>query len=154
MNDATTHALIRPASESDADAIAPLLAALGHPLEPAQIVAQLRALAQQGGNVTLLAERDGCVVGLVSAQALLMLHRAAPVGRITALVVSAELVGGGVGSQLLRAGEAFLESRGCSRIEVTSAPHRTGAHAFYLARGYARQGERFSKEDRIARSSG
>lgn len=137
---------IRPARPSDAAAIAPLLGELGHPLPPDRVAERLDALARQGGSATLVAERGGDVVGLVSAQALLVLHRARPVGRVTVLVVGAGRIGSGIGTALLRAAEAFLVGAGCSRIEVTSAAHRRDAHAFYLARGFERQGERFSKQ--------
>jgi predicted N-acetyltransferase YhbS len=146
MNDAQRATSVRAAGDADAAAIARLLAMLGHPLEPARVVAQLRALEAQRGSATLVAESDGAVVGLVSAQALVVLHRPDPVGRVTALVVHDERIGGGVGTLLLEAAHAFLRAQGCTRIEVTSAPHRTGAHAFYLRRGYTRQGERFVLE--------
>src|SRR5689334_12842009 len=120
---------VRDAEESDSRAIAALLDVLGHPLEPQRVVAQIRALARQGGNATFVAEIDGRVVGVVSAQAMLMLHRPDPSGRVTALVVDPAAHGAGVGTRLLQAAEAFLERSGCRRIEVTSAPHRTDAHA-------------------------
>jgi len=138
-------ALIRLARATDAQAIAPLLHELGHPQTPAMVAERLEALARQGGSTTLVAERAGNVLGLVSAQSMLVLHRVGPLGRITALVVRSGLIGVGVGTQLLRAAEAFLVDAGCTRIEVTSASHRAGAHAFYLKRGYERQGERFSR---------
>jgi len=136
---------VRDAVESDAPAIAALLDALGHPLEPARVVAQLEALARQGRCATLVAEVDGRVVGLVSAQAMLMLHRPDPSGRVTVLVVDSAAHASGVGTRLLREAESFLAREGCTRIEVTSSPHRVEAHAFYLRRGYERQGERFAK---------
>ena len=142
---ATFEIRIRAAAETDAAAIAALLEVLAHPLDPARVVAQLRALAAQGGCATFVAERDSRVIGLVSAQAILMLHRPEPVGRVTVLVVYPAAHGGGVGTALLRAAEAFLAARGCARVEVTSAAHRVDAHAFYLRRGFARQGERFAK---------
>lgn len=138
---------IRAARADDADAIAPLLAELGHPLPAAAIAARIGELAAtQPGAANLVAERGGRVLGLATAQSLLVLHRAEPVGRVTALVVRADLIGTGIGTRLLAAAEAFLAARGCRRIEVTSAAHRHDAHAFYLKRGFARQGERFAKE--------
>ena len=143
MNHATSGLSVRDARDADAEAIAHLLEALGHPLDPPRVIEQLRALAAQGGSGTWVAERDGRVVGLVSAQAILMLHRPAPTGRVTVLVVDPDAHGRGIGTALLREAEAFLYGRGCRTIEVTSAPHRTAAHAFYLRRGFARQPERF-----------
>ena len=136
---------VRDALASDSHEIAALLDALGHPLEPARVIAQLEALARQGRCATLVAEVDGRVVGLVSAQAMLMLHRPEPSGRVTVLVVDSSAHGTGVGSRLLREAESFLEREGCTRIEVTSSPHRVEAHAFYVRRGFERQGERFAK---------
>ena len=145
MNDIGLELSVREARDADAAAISRLLDALGHPLDPPCVIEQLRALEAQGGSSTWVAEREGRVVGLVSAQTILMLHRPAPTGRVTVLVVAPDTHGHGIGTALLRAAERFLFGRGCKTIEVTSAPHRTAAHAFYLRRGFARQPERFLK---------
>jgi len=145
MNDAALEISVREVRDADAAAISRLLDVLGHPLEARTVSEQLRALAAQGGSNTWVAERGGRVVGLVSAQTILMLHRPAPTGRVTVLVVDPDTHGHGIGTALLREAEAFLFGRGCRTIEVTSAPHRTAAHAFYLRRGFARQPERFLK---------
>src|SRR5689334_21044756 len=103
---------MREAAESDAHAIAALLDVLGHPLAPDRVASQLRALEHQGGNATFVAELDGRVVGVVSAQSMLMLHRPDPSGRVTVLVVDPAAHGSGIGTRLLREAEAFLERRG------------------------------------------
>jgi GNAT superfamily N-acetyltransferase len=59
--------------------------------------------------------------------------------------VSERARGQGVGSRLVAAAEAFATSRGCVRMEVTSADRRTVAHAFYLGRGYVDQGGRSTR---------
>jgi hypothetical protein len=45
----------------------------------------------------------------------------------------------------VRHAETVLRAAGCVRVEVTSGPARTDAHAFYLAVGFTNQGPRFAK---------
>jgi GNAT superfamily N-acetyltransferase len=137
---------IRPAQDEDAPAISALLDELGHPLAPAAVRTQLDRLRAWSQCFTLVAVARGEVVGLVSGFATPVLHRERPVGRISALVVRGSEAGRGIGTQLLRAAERSLEDLGCARLEVTSAEHREAAHRFYLARGYRKQGLRFSRE--------
>ena len=42
--------------------------------------------------------------------------------------------------------EAWARAQGCRRIIVTTALHRTGAHAFYERIGYAHTGRRYGKD--------
>jgi GNAT superfamily N-acetyltransferase len=138
---------IRAAHRDDANAISDLLTELGHPLEPALALAQIaRIQALAPTYAVFVAIKSGAVVGLVSAFSTPVLHKALPVGRVSVLVVTRAYAGQGIGSALLRHSEQFLAGLGCGRIEVTSASHREAAHAFYLARGYAQQGVKFTRE--------
>ena len=53
---------------------------------------------------------------------------------------------GGVGRALVADAEAWARAAGAVRIEVTSNQRRLGAHAFYLALGYADSSKRFIKD--------
>jgi GNAT superfamily N-acetyltransferase len=50
-----------------------------------------------------------------------------------------------VGRALVNAIEQWARERGADRLSVTSAEHRSGAHAFYPACGFPYTGRRFSK---------
>ena len=137
---------IREATVQDADALVPLLAQLGYPADAATVSQRLARLHSLGTvDRVYVAERAGQLVGLMTLHATPVLHRAGDVGRITGLVVDARERGAGVGRALVRHAEAVLRDAGCVRVEVTSGPSRTEAHAFYLAVGFANQGPRFAK---------
>jgi len=138
---------IRAARQDDAEAISDLLTELGHPLEPALArtqIARIQALAPS--HAIFVAVREAGVIGLVSAFATPVLHRALPVGRVSVLVVAQSQAGQGIGSALLRHAEGFLGGLGCGVIEVTSGSHREAAHRFYRERGWAQQGVKFTRE--------
>jgi GNAT superfamily N-acetyltransferase len=140
--------LLRPPEIRDAERLARLLAALGHPAEPAEVAHRLAELAERDpAGFRAVAEADGEPVGFVAAHLTPMLHRARPVGRVTTLVVDEEARGSGVGSFLLAAAESWCRERGATRIELTSGDERPDAHRFYQGRGWRREGARFVREE-------
>jgi len=94
----------------------------------------------------LVAELDGAVIGCLSTSLTLVLHRPAPVGRISMMVVDEALRSRGIGAQLVRAAEHVLTEQGCYLVEVTSHLRRTDAHRFYERLGYERTSVRMAKE--------
>jgi predicted N-acetyltransferase YhbS len=97
------------------------------------------------GRVVLVAERDGAVVGCLSTSVMRVLHRPAPVGRISMMVVDETLRSQGIGAALVRAAESALAAQGCYMVEVTSHVQRTGAHRFYERLGYEKTSVRLAK---------
>lgn len=97
------------------------------------------------GETVLVAVVRGDVVGFVSLHMTPVLHRPAPVGRLTALVVSKRIRRRGIGSRLVAAAEEFLTNAGCSIVELTSNLKLHEAHAFYERQGYAVTSHRFCK---------
>ena len=133
------------ASAADAGMVASLLTSLGYPTEPHDIPTRLEAMDASTNVVLLASAGEGAPVGLVAVHLLLALHADAPVAMIMALVVAPEGRGRGVGRELVRAAETWAVARGCERLMVTSAEHRSDAHAFYPACGMPYTGRRFAK---------
>jgi aminoglycoside 6'-N-acetyltransferase I len=130
---------IRRAAPSDAEALAPLLGALGYPSEPAAVAARLQALLRSERDAVLVAEGEGggAVVGVLALHWGPMLHQSAPVARIGSLVVADEARGRGVGGRLVREAAAVARAEGCGVLELTTGRQRHAAHAFYAAQGFA-----------------
>jgi GNAT superfamily N-acetyltransferase len=73
-------------------------------------------------------------------------HRDAPVGRISVMVVAEAWRGRGVGAQLVAEAEKRLTALDCRIVEVTSNQRRQRAHRFYEGLGYERTSFRFMKK--------
>ncbi|HVQ08916.1 MAG TPA: GNAT family N-acetyltransferase [Allosphingosinicella sp.] len=134
---------VREARPKDAEAIAPLIVALGYEVSAAEVKRRLAAL-KKAGALALVAERGG-IAGVLTTYVTLVLHRPRPVGRITMMVVADGLRGQGIGTALVAEAEKGLAARGCGLIEVTSNVKRLRAHAFYERLGYERTSYRFAK---------
>ena len=139
---------IRGARDDDSDAIAELLGELGYPTPSGEVGSRLTALRSSDYAVRLTV-RDGRVVGLISLHRLAGIHSSSPACYIMALVIHSTMRGQGVGKLLLGEAERWALERGCDRIVVTSANHRTAAHAFYEGHGFAHTGGRFVRELRL-----
>ena len=135
---------IRAARLEDATALSELLAELGFPT-PAAITAERLDAMARASELVFVAVRDETVLGLVTVHITPVLHRSAPVGRLTALVVYQCARRQGIGQALVEAAEAALASEGCELVEVTSNKQLTDAHAFYERLGYDATSLRFQK---------
>jgi GNAT superfamily N-acetyltransferase len=128
---------VRPAMRADAPAVNALLHELGYPSNTEEEVAgRLARWSGRDDLLVLVAAGGKQVVGVAALAVLPYFERPGCWGRVVALVVDARARGLGVGRQLLAATEQAARARGCVRMEITSARHRTGAHAFYLSVGY------------------
>jgi ribosomal protein S18 acetylase RimI-like enzyme len=141
----TTSLLVRPATAQDAAGVATLLGVLGYPCDRAEAALRLRALKEEPDQEILVADRHGCLVGLLALDLMYYLPLGARTCRITSLVVSEGEQRRGVGRMLLREAEHRARQAGAARIELTSATHRTEAHAFYRACGFNESALRFLK---------
>ncbi|MEW5916967.1 MAG: GNAT family N-acetyltransferase [Gemmatimonadota bacterium] len=136
---------IRPAVASDSPHIARLLGDLGYPASPDAIPARLAALSAEGISIALVAEREGEVVGIITAHSIASIHDDEKVTWITTLSVSSAVRQSGVGRALVAAAESWAQACGSKRISVTTALHRAVAHTFYERLGYVQSGRRYSK---------
>jgi predicted N-acetyltransferase YhbS len=137
--------LIRSAEPRDCRSLAGLIGQLGYDVT-AEEVAERLAVTSAEGRLVLVAELDGEVVGCLSTSVMRVLHRPAPVGRISMMVVDEALRGRGIGAALVRAAEEALAERGCRLVEVTSNVRRAEAHGFYERLGYERTSVRLVRK--------
>ncbi|HWJ39019.1 MAG TPA: GNAT family N-acetyltransferase [Sphingomicrobium sp.] len=136
---------IRDAKPSDVTRLTELIHELGHEIGEKQVRKNLAAL-KKSGESPLVATLDKSVVGLCGVSRRIVIHRPAPLGRITALVVARDTQRHGIGRLLVEAAEEWMRKRGCKLVEVTSNDRRTAAHAFYRHMGYERSSIRFFKK--------
>ena len=135
---------IRPAEPRDAEAVAGLLGELGHPATRAAVLDRLQALDRR--DPVFVLDEEGTVIGLIALQVGPQLHRALPVARITALVVTDARRGRDQGLVLVQHAIGLARDRGCGLIELTSRLEREAAHGFYEAAGFTRTAHRFSRD--------
>ena len=136
---------IREAKPSDAPRLVELIKFLGHEIDEKAVRRNLKELAKTD-ELPLVATLDKRVVGMCGVGRRTVIHRTAPLGRITALVVAEEAQGHGIGRKLVTAAEEWMRKAGCKLVEVTSNDRRTAAHAFYRHMGYERTSIRFAKK--------
>jgi hypothetical protein len=93
----------------------------------------------------IVAEVDGAVRGFASAAVVAFFHDGSRRLRLTAVAVSPSHRGRGLARSLIRELERWGRDRGCNLLEVTSAGHRSDAHAAYRALGFAEAPLRFTR---------
>jgi GNAT superfamily N-acetyltransferase len=142
-----SEARIRIATAGDAEAMARLIDELGYPVTAEEVESRLAEI-EAAGHCALLAEMDDGVVGCLTTSMTLVLHRPAPVGRISLMVVDETFRSQGIGAQMVAAAERMLADKGCQLVEVTSNLRRTDAHRFWERNGYERTSARFAKQVR------
>ena len=136
---------LRIAAIADADDVAQLLSELGYPCDIDEAAERIAAITDNDRQALVVARRDGAVVGLIALDFMYYLPLGTTTCRITAMVVTPEAQGRGVGRQLLREAERRARTGGAARLEITSGSQRTDAHAFYKACGYSDGTVRFVK---------
>lgn len=136
---------VRRAGPADAGVIAALLAELGYAIAAADVEARLTELERSGRSGALVAEEGGEVAGVLTLHMVPVLHEPGDWCRLTVLVVGERARRRGLARALVSEAEAIARSRGCVRIEVTSALHRNGAHEFYRGMGFGQVSEHFLK---------
>jgi GNAT superfamily N-acetyltransferase len=135
---------IRDARLADASRLTELIIELGHPIEEAQVRTNLQLLGERS-LLPLVATMEGEVVGMCGLSAMVTVHRDAPVGRVSVMIVTEAHRGRGIGAMLIAEAERRLAALGCRILEVTSNVRRQRAHQFYEKLGYERTSYRFMK---------
>ena len=93
---------LRNATPADADEVAVLLGALGYPCDPGDAAERIAAVLHNDRQALLLARLRGVACGLLSLDFMYYLPLGTTTCRVTALVVSDDARGHGVGRALLR----------------------------------------------------
>lgn len=127
---------IRAARPADAPALAELTGQLGYPTDAATVAGRLTTVLDGDASVLLVAADD---TDQPIAWLHLELHRTltSPASVLIAgFVVDEAHRSGGVGAQLLRAGESWARDQGVARMTLYSRQTRERAHAFYERQGY------------------
>ncbi|MBS1880601.1 MAG: GNAT family N-acetyltransferase [Actinobacteria bacterium] len=133
---------VRPATADDAAAVAGLLEELGYRTAAGEVRERLARSAADPAAGALVAEAAGCTVALIAYQLIHHLERARPSCRITTLVTAPGHRRRGAAAALLAKVEELARAAGCERLEVTTAPHREDALAFYREAGFVERPRR------------
>lgn len=136
-----TSIVIREAQPSDARGVGELLTQLGYPLSTAEAAGRLA----RGNQAAFVADTERRLVGLLTVWSQLLIARARPVARVTAMVVRCETRGQGIGTALMERAVQWARDAGCEGVELTSGmrAEREPAHRFYEALGFHRTAYRF-----------
>jgi ribosomal protein S18 acetylase RimI-like enzyme len=138
---------IRPARRDDVPAIIALLAddPLGRGREdttdPAPYLRAFDEMAAQGGNIALVAARDGPgteeIIGCLQLTLIPGLsRRGVKRGQIEGVRVSAACRGLRIGERLIRHAIDLARAEGCGLVQLTSDVSRPDAHRFYERVGF------------------
>jgi ribosomal protein S18 acetylase RimI-like enzyme len=133
---------IRPATPSDLDTLVRLLGVLFsieadfRPDEVRQRRGLARMLEDPERRVVLVAERDGAVIGMVTAQLIISTAEGAPSALLEDLVVDAADRGRGVGRELVAAIEGWARARGATRLQLLADRDNSAALRFYERLGW------------------
>ena len=148
--DSAVRVVVRSAWPGDWPAVAGLLVELGRgvasgtaydPTHQMQFGGHLRRL----DSVTLVAESDDAVVGVLDMEYHQRLGDHRPQARVNDVVVKESARGQGVGEALLRRGEELARKRGCFRMTLVTAGWRDATHRFYERQGWSDYGKWFVK---------
>jgi GNAT superfamily N-acetyltransferase len=141
-------ARIRQATSADTQDVTRLLVELECAVDGPDVRRRLRRLQDSPSDRVFLAEAGGRPVALLGMHVVPLLHRDA-LARITALIVTKDYRGRGIGTRLLATAERWAVEHGCTQVELNSGDHHRPAHTFYQHRGYRLDDRRFIKEDEV-----
>ena len=143
--------VVRLASPEDWPAVAGLLVELGRGVAAGTAEDPTHQQAFSGhirqiGNVTLVAEVDGEIAGVIDMEYHQRLGDHRPQARVNDVVVTERARGSGVGTALLRRAEELARKRGCFRMALVTASWRDATLDFYRREGWSDYGAWFVKQ--------
>jgi ribosomal protein S18 acetylase RimI-like enzyme len=127
--------------------VSALLRELGYEVPAAAAAQRLQQLGESGTDAVYLYLPAGSSVplGVIAVHWTHMLHLPAPSARITSLVVSEKARRHRAGERLIAHAVEAAQRAGCGSLELTTALHRDGAHAFYRALGFTEKSRHFQR---------
>lgn len=146
-----TEIRVRMAAAADWPAVAGLLVELGRgvaegtaadPTHQLQFAGHIRRIE----HVTVVAEDDDGVVGVIDMEYHQRLGDHRPQARVHDLIVTERARGTGAGRALLSRAEELARRRGCFRMALVTANWRSDAIAFYERQGWQSYGSWFVKQ--------
>jgi GNAT superfamily N-acetyltransferase len=142
--------VVRPARPEDWATVAALLVELGRGVaagtaDDSTHRMQFAGHIRQLNSVTLVAEIDGAVVGMVDMEYHQRLGDHRPQARVHDIVVTETARRRGVGEALLTRAEELAVKRGCFRMTLVTAGWRGGTHRFYARHRWDDYGKWFVK---------
>jgi ribosomal protein S18 acetylase RimI-like enzyme len=132
---------IRPLTIEDFDALTGLLGQLwpDKPVDPFAVRKMAKEGLASGHQAYICAVEEDKPVGFCSLTVKNNLWLEARSGNVDELVVDAAHRNRGVGRLLMAEIEKIARDRGCKRLDLESAAHRTVAHRFYEGLGFEKQ---------------
>lgn len=133
---------VRVATADDAAALAPLLQQLGtHDPLPDIALLALALDNQQPSRVTLIAERDGVLLGTCTLHLIEHIaHGFARSAILEDMVVDSRARGQGIGQALIGRAVEWARDWKCYKLALSSHQDREMAHRFYATMGFAPHG--------------
>lgn len=140
---------IRKCGMNDLEKVTALLREFGYPTTLSVMKERLESMENDPFQCTLVAELDHEVVGMIGLRQVISYYKQKDcITEITALIVSEELRGQGLGKRLVSAAEDWARQQGCCQLFLRSGNRveRAPAHAFYRHIGFeGTTGYRFNK---------
>ncbi|MCM3717513.1 GNAT family N-acetyltransferase [Fictibacillus phosphorivorans] len=137
--------IIRETRYEDSYELSLLMGELGYPTTPEEMTERLETLLPNEAYACFVACINDQVIGMIGLMKGLYFEKNGCYARITALVVSEEFRGNGIGKQLVRYGEEWAKEQGATAILLNSGKQRTDTHEFYRSLDYDDTGLRFIK---------
>jgi GNAT superfamily N-acetyltransferase len=126
---------IRTMTVDDLPAFNPSLEQLGYDLDAAEVACRFDAVVAAPGHVLEVAVDGERLVGFIHYFARAALEKP-PEVIVQALVVDADLRGGGIGQRLMQRAEDWAIDNGYPSVALGTQTSRDDAHAFYERLGY------------------
>lgn len=127
---------IRPAGQTDADALVALCGQLGYTIEKSALCHNLAMITENPYAAVFVAQAEnGAVVGFIGVERRVMLE-SPPRVEITGLVVDAAARRQRIASRLLDTACGWGREQGVERVVLRSSSQRAEAHQFYLDYGF------------------
>ena len=140
--------VIEKASISDCAAIGKLIRnELGYPeVDDVSLAERLRQMESDPKHTTLVARKDGAVVGFIGLYTGIAYELEGTHMRILALAVDQACQNCGIGSLLLARAEALAAEHKVRYMMLNSGLQRLDAHRFYERHGYIKKGYSFRRK--------